>query len=597
MSGDKRNAPDELDDQQLYKKMKIEAISDSLDQMVEDNIDSFLYGVDENEEPTDKNQAHFEEDYIYQETEQDTSNDTLASLGLPTSFDQFLLYIYKLDPLTLKTAIADYQAMFKNIRRQLIFSNSESYKATYLPLILYQLAAFIDASLHDNQGKPSYTYSVLIKSSSSNDKELEMTCVKLRNPHDPPAPQFGDLIVIQSVHKPDLEEDEEIRSPDLHLGLVTDHEVRLINPDIRSEVNLFNHYPSSAKSRLIADEITFKMKFVSALYFQTNFQLEIKGLSGIQNIITQAKLLYNIDSYLIGQEMIQPKIHLKPSGVCLKLNEKKFNPNQLDMLQKSVDLLGQSSPESSNILSINCCSIFAFYLILPELVRQSQYCKDQISQGKVEEEKSCLLFISKNVQTLDKLYSELSRELHGLNILLLSNKHESKKIKDDCCKSYFSILNDPEFKGKNTCHNVVQECIDYFKGHLSLEKISAPAYIEQYHACEKARCNLFYNASLILSTLDWVSSDTQFIITFRKKNHSRSKIMCAIIDEATTLSEPELLSLQAFNIAKYILVGNNSSYVYEEPFSSNHLKRSFFSRHLLLSSQNKTGSAVAVLQN
>ncbi|XP_053214521.1 uncharacterized protein LOC128397793 [Panonychus citri] len=527
---------------------------------------------------------------------------SLEKFGIPVTIDKFISSIIYFDP-TFHGAknfpeVMNVKSKLRSVTGKLTFESLDIYCLYYLPVVMYSFCRLMSKALDQKkdilkENPTKYYEDVYILMKEEFHSQIDFKLVKFRPKHEFEGPQAGDLAFIRAKCIRYPEDTDGTFEENYHFGLFLSSQTRVVKPEVYAiEHAIVNNYPAEERGDLICEESIVRVRHVNSLFLRNDYQLAIFKLVNCLFHMLQAKALYLLGANPCQEHFLNPVMVIKNSGVTIEENLQ-LPPEDLDTIQKAIDLVGQSDSSSSCFLAIDFTDPSRYNNLLEPILKQ-MILNVPFFRSK-ETESTPILIISKCPDSLKQLYENLIRDDYfGENGVILDPSPAESAQVDAKLISLFqnhmsTLTHDKEAKQKGS--ERYTKCIEYLEKNRSLDDLKAQWVVDMQRTRKEVKRRLIRKCKIILTNLDNICKDDQYLINFNAKAFGQHRILCCVLLDAHQFTETETVCLTNFGITKFILFGNSSIELpEEEQLTPKGLDRSLLHRLQMIDARNQDKS-------
>ena len=509
---------------------------------------------------------------------------------IPQNTYEFMSYLLDLNANDLECNQLQRFSMSRNlvdITKKLRFSyeDMQDFRNTFIPYILtdlWQKLCYEYNQKHNNRliaNETKHFLSIVTKVKSNKMKNgLELKCICFVRPKESHVFKFGQLITIQTAVQTDPNGSKSMINRRKYLAYITSDLVRAIDSDNQTEMNHLRLKNEYNKQCVVVEEISFMIRYSDELYLRNDAILVAQPIMSAHNHIMEARSVFKFQEFPNWKQLFEPLFNSKASGISVKLNERKFEQNQRELIQIALDIVANPYLSNSSFMAINGSKDSPKMRILVEIIRQIVLCQ-ALGQTKV-------LFCSSDYNTLrnvDSLLKSMKIKTY------LMEKDLEKSVKEVVVKQLehkFEKETDPQKK------EMIEQLLQYYDFG---SKLSIQNTLFKNTFVDKIRIDVMNSCSVIIGRIEDLCNDTLFYKCFTNQNQS---IDCCVIDDSMFITEPQLYCLQMFGIKKFVLGGeyHNIEGNQTDICRSYGLSRSFFQRYYTLHKERQTSQLSTVFE-
>lgn len=338
-------------------------------------------------------------------------DDTLDKFELPKNMESLLHQILELDPNlkdpmknTITSCISKYNSKIRDLSQVTTFSDTQLYQVAFLPYLITNFAQDLYEKIKNSENSPSEDLFILFKKEDDNFVDFRCFSMKTGASSGIFSFQTGDFVLINRVLRPNNENDPKSIWKRSDLGYVVHHHIRKTDPNILIE-NIVAKTLDKNLMECIVHEFTIKVKNSIDFVERMDYYLSVKRLGNLHSFILQAKGLIDLSQSPLSSNLITPKELINISSITIQPVFSSGSDEDLNAVQKALDLVIHNDEISSKILCFDTGSAERRHLLKQEIIEQIfralKYCIDEDTKG-------CVIVLSET-QSLDRLYNDLFR--------------------------------------------------------------------------------------------------------------------------------------------------------------------------------------------
>ena len=298
--------------------------------------DEFLYGNDDSMNDSRDRSVNCDTNVINMQER------TLVKEGLPTTALHFITHVFETmhgdeKSKTEETRMKDIMKTLPDVH---VIPNAEGIQIAFLPSLWLEVHRRMKEIPPRTELIHCFVYMRrLIQESNF----IELRCFSLSDVKKKPIFSNGQLVqvnVLQAGQNPRSEE---------MIGYVSSTVRRLTEPSIRTEqVMVKRKYIAKGIDKLLIEEMELIVPYRSILKEEYKISLRLNPLCYFQDIIHEVQGLMNISQLPLFHFLESPGSSVTPSGLPISCNAQKFNSQQLEAMQRSLDLLLEPAVDVTN---------------------------------------------------------------------------------------------------------------------------------------------------------------------------------------------------------------------------------------------------------
>lgn len=261
---------------------------------------------------------------------------TLTTEKLPGTETEFLHRLLSVDSFP-SEEVARLERLFDVVKKLEQMDVTSVFQVAFGTCLSLE-AAYRQNSLDPNRAEYQRFYPYF---KTKSDGLMHISCFCFATPDQAIRAKFGHLVSVEIIPI------DASFNPCCSFAYVAESRRRLPDKSLRLEANLMSHL-HFIREQTVVHELALQLPFCEQLFRYSNFHINVAPVCSVGHLLMQWRAVYGIATNPLFRYIVTKDFSLSPTGILITADDKFYSPQQLESIQRAVDVVMHPVLEHGN---------------------------------------------------------------------------------------------------------------------------------------------------------------------------------------------------------------------------------------------------------